>query len=165
MSESTNRSWDEAVDALRKAARDLHAAVTEPSDAGPETQAAAERLKTDVSRLERSAADLMAKFSSGMKQQRPGIESSFDRERAERNAGQLKTSLEDLAALAGTLATDLAAAAKTSIDQSEPQLQQATRALDDVVRSAAEWFRSVVDPERDHQGNLPSEGKPPLDDL
>jgi hypothetical protein len=100
-----------------------------------------------------------------MEQQRPGIESSFDRERAERNADQLKMSLEDLAALAGTLATDLAAAAKTSIDQSEPELQQATRALDDVVQSAAVWLRSVVDPERDHQGNLPRAGKPPLDDL
>lgn len=67
--------------------------------------------------------------------------------------------------MAGRLTTDLAGAAKSSIDQSEPELKNATRALDDVVRSAAAWVRAVVDPDRDQRGNLPSAGKPPLDDL
>lgn len=165
MSEPGSRSWDEIVDALRRAAADVRAAVGRSGSLSAAEDAAGARLKSDVSRLEESAAELLAKLSAGLAERRSEIETSFDRERAERSADHMKASLEELAALAGGLTSSIATAAGSSLKQAEPELKTAVRALEDVASSAASWVRTVVDPARDRQGNPASEGRPPLDDL
>lgn len=165
MSESSRRSWDEAVDALRKAASDVRAAVGRSDAPGAEEDAAATRLKSDVSRLEQSASDLLATLSSALGQQRSELESSFDRERADKSADQIRTSLEELASLAGRLTSDVAAAAGGSLKQAEPELKTAIRALEDVAGSAASWVRAAIDPPRERRQGSGPEGTPPLDDL
>jgi hypothetical protein len=165
MSDSGSRSSDDVIAALRSAAAALHDAIRRAGTASADEQAAAARLKEDVSRLEQSATELVAKLSGSLEQQRTEVESSFDREHAERTAGQLRSSLEELAALASALAASVAAAAGSSIQQAEPELKAAQRSLEDVVGSAAVWVRAAVDPARDQRGNLSREGRPPLDEL
>ena len=165
MTDAGTRSWDEMVDALRRAAADVRAALGNAETPGAAEDAAATRLKSDVSRLEQSASDLRTKLSAGLGETRSEIESSFDRERAERSADQMKASLQEFAALAGSLTSDIGAAASSSLKQAEPELKIAVRALEDVAGSAASWVRAVIDPVRDRQGNPSPEGRPPLDDL
>ena len=165
MSETSSQSWDDAVDALRRAARELRDAIGHEETPSTDATAAASRLKDDVSRLERSASDLVTKLSSSLDQQRGEIESSFDRERAERMTGQLKTSLEEFGSLARALTADVAAATESSLKQADPEIKTAIRALDDVINSAVSWIRATIDPVRDQRGGLTSEGRPPLDDL
>ena len=111
MSETPRQSWDEAVDALRQAARELRDALGREESPSADATVAATRLKDDVSRLERSASDLKTKLASSLDQQRAELESNFDRERAERSTGQLKASLEELGSLASTLTADARASA------------------------------------------------------
>jgi hypothetical protein len=127
--------------------------------------AAATRLKSDVSQLEHAASELRSKLSASLGERRTEIETSFDRERAERSADQLKSSLEEFAALAATLASGVAAAASSSLKQAEPELKTAARALEDVAGSASAWIRSVVDPNREQPRTPSSEGRAPLDEL
>jgi DNA anti-recombination protein RmuC len=165
MNESPSRSWDDTVNRLRGAAKELQDVTIDAASTTPEARIAADQLKSDISQLERSASDLLVKLASGFEQQRPDVESSLDRERVEQNADQLKSSLEELADQAGKLATEVAAAAKTSVDQADPELKAAMRALDNVVGSAAAWIRAAVDAERAQSGNPVSRDRPRLDDL
>jgi uncharacterized phage infection (PIP) family protein YhgE len=165
MSDIGNQSWDEAVDSLRRAAGEVRSALGRTASPSGDEDAAAARLKDDVSRLEQSASDLLTKLSAGLGERRTEIESSFDRERVERSAEQMKGSLEELAALAGSLTSHMASAASGTLKQTEPELKTAVRALEDVAGSAASWIRTVIDPAREKQGTPSPEGQPPLDDL
>ena len=165
MSDPGSKSWDEMVDRLRRAAAEVRAAVGNAGSPGMEEDAAAARLKSDVSRLGHSASELRSKLSASVAERRTEIETSFDRERAERTADQLKSSLEELAAVASNLASRVAGAAGSSLKQAEPELKTAARALEDVAGSAAAWARAVVDPTREQPRNPSSEGRAPLDDL
>jgi hypothetical protein len=165
MSAPDNRSWDEMVNALRTAASDLRSAVGRAGSPSADDDAAAARLKGDVSRLEQSATELIVKISAGVREGRSEIESSFDREQAQRTAEQMKTSLEDLAVLAGKVTADIASAANSTLKQSEPELNKVARALEDVAASAASWIRSAIDPTSEQPGKRSSQNRPPLDDL
>jgi hypothetical protein len=114
----------------------------------PADDPAAARLKGDVSRLEQTASDLISTISSGLRERRSEIESSIDRERAQRSAEQVKTSLEDLTALAVNVASEVGSAANSTLKQAEPELKQVAHALEQVAESATSWIRTAVDPER-----------------
>jgi hypothetical protein len=164
-----NRSWDEMVDALRTAAAEVRSATGRAGSPSADDDAAATRLKGDVSRLEQSASELITKISAGLRERRSEIDTTFDRERAQRSAEQMKTSLEELAALAGSVTADIASAANSTLKQSEPELKNVARALEDVAGSAASWIRSVIDPAKEQpaeqRAKHASESQPPLDDL
>jgi gas vesicle protein len=165
MSAPDNRSWDEIVDTLRKAAGEVRAAMGRAGSSSADDDAAAARLKGDVSRLEQSASELISKISAGLRERQSEIDSSFDRERAQRSAEQMKSSLEEFATLAGSVSADIASAASSTLKQSEPELKNVARALEDVARSAASWIRSAIDPTREQPGKQSSQERPPLDDL
>jgi hypothetical protein len=165
MSAPDNRSWDELVDRLRTAARELRSAVGRAGTPSADDDAAAARLKGDVSRLEESASELVTKISGGLRERRSEIETSIDRERAQRSAEQMKTALEELAVLAGRVTADVASAANSTLKQSEPELNNVARALEDVAGSAASWIRSAIDPAKDQTRQQASRNRPPLDDL
>ena len=153
------------VDALRTAAAEVRAAVGRAGPPSADDDAAATRLKGDVSRLEQSASELIAKISDGLRERRTEIDTSFDRERAQRSAEQMKTSLEELAALAGSVTADIGAAASSTLKHSEPELKNVAHALENVAGSAASWIRSAIDPAREQPAKRPTESQPPLDDL
>jgi hypothetical protein len=149
MSRPGNRSWDEMVDALRAASVQVRSALGRAGSASADDDAAAARLKGDVSRLEQSASELITKISAGLRERRSEIDTSFDRERAQRTTEQMKSSLEELAALAGSVTADIASAANSTLKQSEPELKNVARALEDVARSAASWIRTAIDPAKE----------------
>jgi hypothetical protein len=154
------------VDTLRTAAGDVRSAIGRAGSPSAADDAAAARLKGDVSRLEESASELIAKISAGLGERRSEIDASFDRERAQRTAEQMKTSLEELAVLAGRVTTGIASAANSTLKQSEPELNNVARALEDVAGSAASWIRSAIDPTKEQPpGKQASQNRPPLDDL
>ena len=163
MTETNRRSWEEAVDALRKAAGEVRAAAGRAADPSAEEDAAAGRLKEDVSRLEQSADDLRAKLAAGFEREREHLESSFDRERAQQSTDQVRAALEELAAVAGRLASDAAAAAGKSLKHAEPELRSAVRALEDVAGSTAAWVRTVIDPPAGRHDQSASDERPPLE--
>ena len=165
MSDKFGRSWDEAMTALGRAARELRETAGRVGEATPEEAAAKARLKEDVSQLERSAAELFAKVSASLEREREGIESSADREQAERSSGQIKSALEELAALAAKVANDVAGAASGSVRQAEPEMKAALGTLDDVVKSAGQWLRVAIVPESGKAGGSGKGSQPPLDDL
>ena len=165
MSAPDNQSWDEMVDKLRTAAYEVRSAIGRAGTPSADDDAAAARLKGDVSRLEQSASELITKISAGLRDRRSEIETSFDRERAQRTAEQMKTSLEELAVLAGRVTTDIASAANSTLKQSEPELNNVARALEDVAGSAASWIRSAIDPTKEQPGKQASQNRSPLDDL
>jgi hypothetical protein len=100
-----------------------------------------------------------------LRERRSEIDASFDRERAQRSAEQMKSSLEELATLAGSVTADIAAAANSTLKQSEPELKRVARALEDVVGSATSWIRTAIDPAKEAQEKRAPENRPPLDDL
>ncbi len=165
MSESGRRSWDEAVEALRRAATEVRSAVGNSDTPGAEEDAAATRLKADVTRLEQSATELRTKLAGGLDQSREELESSFDRERAQQSADQIRVSLEELGALAGRLTSDIASVAGSSLKQAEPELKGAVRALEDVAGSAASWIRAVLDSPAGSDRKAPGNDRPPLDPM
>ena len=165
MSAPDNRSWDEIVNTLRTAASDVRSAIGRAESPSAEDDAAAARLKGDISRLEQSASELIAKISAGLRERRSEIDTSFDRERAQRNAEQMKASLEELAVLTGRVTAEIASAANSTLKQSEPELNKVARALEDVAGSAASWIRSAIDPARERPRKQSSQNRPPLDDL
>lgn len=164
MSTPGSRSWDEMIDTLRTAAGEVRSALGRVGSPSTDDDAAA-RLKGDVSRLEQSASELISKISVGLRERRSEIDASFDRERAQRSAEQMKSSLEELATLAGSVTADIAAAANSTLKQSEPELKRVARALEDVVGSATSWIRTAIDPAKEAQEKRAPENRPPLDDL
>ena len=164
MSTPGSRSWDEMIDTLRTAAGEVRSAlgrVGSPStddDAGGAPQGR-------CLLLEQSASELISKISVGLRERRSEIDASFDRERAQRSAEQMKSSLEELATLAGSVTADIAAAANSTLKQSEPELKRVARALEDVVGSATSWIRTAIDPAKEEQEKRAPENRPPLDDL
>lgn len=165
MSAPDNRSWDEMVDTLRKAAGDVRSAIGRAGSPSADEDAAAARLKGDVARLEQSASELIVKISAGLRERRSEIETSFDRERAQQTADQMKSSLEELATLASSVSADMASAASSTLKQSEPELKNVARALEDVAGSAASWIRSAIDPTKEQPEKQSSQNRPPPDDL
>lgn len=165
MSAPDNTSWDEVVAKLRTAAGDVRSAIGRAGSPSADDDAAAARLKGDVSRLEQSASELVTKITAGLREQRSEIDTSFDRERAQRSAEQMKSSLEELAALAGRVTADVASAATSTLKQSEPELKNVARALEDVAGSAAAWIRSAIDPTKEQPGEQASQNRQTLDDL
>jgi uncharacterized phage infection (PIP) family protein YhgE len=165
VSRPSNRSWDEMIDALRAAAAQVRSALGQAGSASAADDAAAARLKGDVSRLEQSASELISKISAGLRERRSEIDTSFDRERAKRTTEQMKSSLEELAALAGSVTADIASAANSTLKQSEPELKNVARALEDVAGSAASWIRTAIDPATEQSREQAGQNRPPLDDL
>ena len=160
-----NRSWEDLTETLRTAAADVRSALGRAGSPSSGDDAAAARLKGDVSRLEQTASDLISAISSGLRERGSEIGSSFDRERAQRSAEQMKTSLEDLAALAASMTSEIGSAANSTLKQAEPELKNVARALENVAESAASWIRTTIDPEKKQPGAQASENRPPLDDL
>jgi hypothetical protein len=166
MSESDRRSWDEIVHRLQAVAGELRSAAGRPRTTSEEEEAAASRLKADVTRLEDSAAELRAKMASGLDSQRTEFEAAFDRERAEQTAGQFRSAFDELVDLARTVSSELKSATENSYMRSQPELKSAIRALEDVAISAAAWVRAVVDSaEARRSGERGTAEKPRLDDL
>src|SRR5690348_3925166 len=86
-------SWDELVDKLRSSVNELRGAIGKPAPSNPDEEAAAQRLRADLSHLEETAARLRASFTSSLDARKQGI-AGEDREKAEETAGQLKDSLQ-----------------------------------------------------------------------
>lgn len=165
MSDARQSSWDDGVEALRKAVNDLRSAAGGEKAESAEEQAAAERLKADVTRLEEAAANLRTKLAAGFDAQREEFETAVDRDRAEQSVGQLRSSLDELVAHAKTVGRDLGAVAKSSATQAEPELKTAIRTLEDVAGSAASWIKAVIDPNRPPRAEADRSDRPPLDEL
>ena len=162
-----DRSWENLADMLRTAAADFAPPLGRAGSSSPGDDAAAARLKDDVSRLERTASDLISTISTPVSE-RGDLQnrvSAFDRERAQRSAEQLKTSLEDLAALAVNTASDVGSAPISTLKRAEPELKHVASALETVAESATLWIRTMIDPEKKQPGPRASEERPPLDDL
>jgi chromosome segregation ATPase len=164
MAEQNNRSWDEALSALRQAAEELKTVLTRNSVKAEEVQASPGQLKHDLERLQRAGSELQAKLVDSFDRQRPEIVSNLDRERAERTAEQLKRSLEDLASLAVNVTAEVATAAQSSLKQAEPELRTAIRSLEDLASSVSAWITSSIDSGRTRSDSGPTR-RPPLDDL
>jgi hypothetical protein len=140
-------SWDELVDRLRGSVNELRGAVGRPVDSNPGEEAAAQRLRADLSRLEETAARLRASFASSLDAQKSGL-GGEERVKAEETAGQLKDSLHELLGMARTVATDVKAGAQATYTQSEPELKSAIKSLEEVAASTGAWIRTVIDPQR-----------------
>jgi hypothetical protein len=160
-----NRSWEELTETLRSAAAEVRSALGRAGSPSPDDDAAAARLKGDVTHLEQTATELISTISSGVRQRRSEIGSSFDRERAQRSAEQMKTALEDLTVLAARMTSEIGSAANSTLKQAEPELKNVASALEKVAESATSWIRTTIDPEKKQPGTQPSEKRPPLDDL
>jgi hypothetical protein len=153
------------TDTLRAAAAEVRSALGRAGSGSADDDAEVARLKGDVSRLEQAASDMISAISSGLRERQSEIGSSFDRERAQRSAEQVKTSLEDLAGLAVGMTTEIGSAANSTLKQAEPELKNVARALENVAESTASWIRTAIDPEQRQPGSQASENRPPLDDL
>ena len=160
-----NRSWEDLTNMLRSAAADVRSALGRAGSPNPDDDAAAARLKSDISRLEQTASELISTISSGLRERRSEIGSSFDRERAQRSAQQVKTSLEDLTNLAANMTAEIGSVANSTLKQAEPELKNVASALEKVAESTTSWIRTTMDPEKKQPGAQPSENGPPLDDL
>jgi hypothetical protein len=165
MSAPDRRSWDELVDTLRTAAGDVRSAIGRAGSSSTDDDVAAARLKGDVSRLEQSASELISKISVGLRERQSEIDTSFDRERAQLSVEQMKSSLEELAKLAASVSADIVSVASGTLKESEPELKNVARALEDVAGSAASWIRAAIDPTREQPGKQSSQNRLPLDDL
>jgi hypothetical protein len=161
MTDSDRRSWEEAVDRLQRAATEVRAAAGQPRETSPEEEAAAARLKADISRLEQSSAELKEKLASGFDWQR----SEANRERAEQSASQLRVAFDELIDLARAVTTDLGTAAETSYKNARPELRTAIRTLEDVASSAGTWIKTAIDPGQRPGGQRDGGPRSPLDDL
>lgn len=140
-------SWDELVDKLRGSVNDLRGAVGKPVDGNPGEEAAAQRLRADLSNLEETAARLRAAFTSSLDTQKSGI-GVEERVKAEETAGQLKESLQELLGMARVVAADVKAGAQATYTQSEPELKSAIKSLEEVAVSTGAWIKTVIDPQK-----------------
>ena len=164
MSTGHSRSWEDVTGTLRRAAAEVRSALGRAGDPAPDDAAEVARLKGDVSQLEQTAGELVSTLSAQVRDWRTEIGSSLDRERAQRSANQVKTSLEDLADLAVGVSADIGSAANSTLKQVEPDLRKVALALERVAESASSWLRSTIDPAKTPAGDV-SENRPPLDDL
>lgn len=144
-------SWDELVDRLRGSVNELRGAVGRPVDCNPGEEAAAQRLRADLSRLEETAARLRASFASSLDAQKSGL-GGEERVKAEETAGQLKDSLQELLGMARNVAADVKAGAQATYTQSEPELKSAIKSLEEVAVSTGAWIRTVIDPQGPSKG-------------
>ena len=165
MSTPGNRSWEDLTDTVRTAAAEVRSALRRVASPRPDDDAAVARLKGDVARLEQTASELISTISAGLRERRSEIGSSVDRERAQRSAEQMKASLEDLAAFAASVTSDIGSAASSTLEQAEPELKKVASALEDVAGSATSWVRTTIDSEKKSPGSQSSENSPPLDHL
>lgn len=140
-------SWDELVDKLRGSVNDLRGAVGKPVDDNPGEEAAAQRLRTDLSRLEETAARLRASFAASIDAQKSGVDSEA-RVKAEETTGQLKESLQELLGMARGVAADVKVGAQATYTQSEPELKSAIKSLEEVAVSTGAWIKTVIDPQK-----------------
>lgn len=144
-------SWDELVDRLRSSVNELRSAVGKPAESNPGEEAAAQRLRADLSRLEEAAARLRASFASSVEAQKSNL-GSEERVKAEETAGQLKASLQELLGMARVVAEDVKAGAQATYAQSEPELKSAIKSLEEVAVSTGAWIKAVIDPQRPSGG-------------
>ena len=144
-------SWDELVDKLRSSVNELRNAVGKPADNNPGEEAAAQRLRADLSRLEETAARLRASFASSVDAQKSSL-SGEERVKAEETAGQLKDSLQELLGMARVVANDVKAGAQVTYAQSEPELKSAIKSLEEVAVSTGAWIKAAIDPQRPSSG-------------
>ena len=140
-------SWDELVDKLRSSVNDLRGAVGRPVATNSGEEAAAQRLRADLSRLEETAARLRTSLTSNIDAQKSGL-GGEERVKVEESAGQLKESLQELLGMARTVATDVKAGAQATYTQSEPELKSAIRSLEEVAVSTGVWIKTVIDPQK-----------------
>ncbi len=140
-------SWDELVDKLRSSVNDLRGAVGRPVATNPGEEAAAQRLRADLSRLEETAARLRTSLTSNIDAQKSGL-GGEERVKVEESAGQLKESLQELLGMARTVATDVKAGAQATYTQSEPELKSAIKSLEEVAVSTGVWIKTVIDPQK-----------------
>lgn len=138
-------SWDELVDKLRGSVNDLRGAVGKPAESNPGEEAAAQRLRADLTRLEETAARLRASFASSVDSQKANL-TDEERTRAEESAGQLKESLHELLGMARGVASDVKTGAQATYTQSEPELKSAIKSLEEVAVSTGAWIKTVIDP-------------------
>jgi hypothetical protein len=159
-----HRSWEEMTDTLRGAAAEVRSILGRAGSTSSDDTAEVARLRSNVTRLEQAVSELISTITSGLRERQSEVGSSLDRERAQRSAEQVKTSLEDLAGMAAGMTADIGSAANSTLKQAEPELKGVARALENVAESAASWIRTTIDPEK-KQGGPASENRPPLDDL
>jgi hypothetical protein len=165
MTEQSKKSWEDLVDRVRGAAHELREAAGGEGAPNAEEEAAAARLKTDVTRLEQSAAELRTKLAAGLDEQRRDFETALDRERAEQAAAQVRTALDELLGLARTVTLELRDAATSSLTRAQPELKNAIRTLEDVASSTGAWVRTVIDRNPESGGKAAERTRPPLDEL
>jgi hypothetical protein len=165
MSESSSRSWSEAVQALRQAVGDLKSALAryETDTAGEE--ASASRLKQNLGRVQQAGAELQTTLVNSFERHKPEVVSGIDRERAERTAQNLKSSFDELASLAGDVAADVAVAARSTLKDAEPEIRAAIRSLEVLASSATAWISESIESSRASRGDAGGKGRQPLDDL
>ena len=145
MTDDRKKTWDDGVDSLRKAVHDLRAAVGDHAASDPGEEAAANRLKEDVSRLEAAARNLRGRLGAEFDTQREEFDVSSDRQRAEQSIGQMRTSLDELVNLAGSVVSDLGSVARSTAKQAQPEVKIAIQTLEDVAGSLTNWVRTVID--------------------
>jgi hypothetical protein len=165
MSDPNGKSWQDIVDRLQGAANDLRNATGRPRGATPEEEAAAARLKANISRLEQVASELRSKLGHVLETQRGEYENAFDRERAERTAGQFRAAFDELIGLARSVTLDLKSVAESTYAQAQPELRSAIRSVEDVAGAAAAWVRAAIDRDRNSGGSGSTRKGVPLDDL
>ena len=164
MSAPDRRSWDELVDTLRTAAGDVRSAIGRARSCKHRDDVAAARLKGDVSRLEQSASELISKISAGLRERQSEIDTSFDRERAQLSVGADEVFTGRTGDTGGGVSADIVSVASGTLKQSEPELKNVARALEDVAESAASWIRRDR-PNQGEPGKQSSQNRLPLDDL
>jgi hypothetical protein len=165
MSEANGKSWEDIVDRLQGVVNELRGAAGRPRATSPEEAAAAERLKANISRLEKSATEVRSRLGQVLETQRGEYANAFDRERAEQAAGQFRVAFDELIGLGRSVAHDLRSVAETTYTQAQPELKSAIRTVEDVASAAAAWLRAAIERER-RSGERRSTGKgTPLDDL
>lgn len=160
MTDQGQKSWDDGVDALRKAVHDLRAAVGDHAASDPGEEAAANRLKEDVTRLEAAAKNLRGRLGAQFDTQREEFDVSSDRRRAEQSLGQMRTSVDELVNLAGSVAADLGSVARSTARQAQPEVKMAIQTLEDVAGSLTNWVRTVIDSEASSRSGTKDSDRP-----
>lgn len=152
MADERKRTWDDGVDSLRKAVHDLRAAVGDHPTNDPGEEAAANRLKEDVARLEAAANNLRGRLGAEFDAQREEFDVSSDRQRAEESIGHMRTSLDELVTMARSVVTDLGSVARSTAKQAQPEVKIAVQTLEDVAGSLTNWVRTVIDSDASRSG-------------
>lgn len=160
MTDERNKAWDDGVDALRKAVHDLRAVVGDHAPSDPGEEAAANRLKEDVARLEAAAKNLRGRLGAEFDSQREEFGASSDRQRAEQSLGQMRASLDELVSLARSVVTDLGSVARTTARQAQPEVKIAIQTLEDVAGSLTNWVRTVIDSETSSRSGAKDSDRP-----